>query len=71
MSRPHLRRIRRAPTGHRVGSSHSRSKLDEHDVELIRSLYDEGLSCRTIAEKFDVCKTHVSDIITGVRRAYG
>ena len=70
MSRPHLRRIRRAPTGHRVGSSHSRSKLDEHDVALIRSLHDEGLSCRTIAEKFDVGKSVINYIITGARRAY-
>lgn len=49
--------------GWRVGETHHRAKLTDHDVELIRKLHDAGLSCAEIARKFDCARTTVSGIV--------
>ena len=56
--------------GNRVGEDHPRAKLTDHEVELIRQLHEEGgLSLREIAEKFEVTKGTVHDIVNYRRRA--
>ncbi|EOJ4662874.1 TPA: hypothetical protein JWH76_004748 [Escherichia coli] len=47
---------------HRYSDFHYLTKLTEHDVDLIRSLREEGLTLREIALKFDVSLGHVRDI---------
>jgi len=54
--------------GLRVGEDHPKAKLTNRDVELIRRLHEEGLSYRTIAEKFEVSKMLVCYICTYRRR---
>ena len=49
--------------GHRIGESHHRAKLSDHDVDLIRALRDEGLTYASIAKKFDVSKETIADIV--------
>jgi len=43
--------------------NHNTRKLDPEDVILIRELRKEGLTLQTIANKFEVTKTHVSKIV--------
>jgi plasmid maintenance system antidote protein VapI len=45
--------------------NHNTRKLDPEDVILIRELRKEGLTLQTIANKFEVTKTHVSKIVNG------
>lgn len=49
--------------GWRVGETHHRAKLTDHDVELIRVLHEDGLSCAEIARKFYCARTTVSSIV--------
>lgn len=56
--------------GRRVGESHPRAKLTDHEVELIRQLLDEGgLTQKGIADKFDVSYSTVKSISCCRRRA--
>lgn len=56
--------------GYRVGQYHPRAKLSDHEVDLIRELYEEhGLSMQEIADKFEVAKSTVQDIVTYRKRA--
>jgi len=50
--------------GNRVGEDHGRAKLTRHDVDLIHDLYEEGLPLTKIAEKFEVAKSTIHDIVT-------
>lgn len=64
--------------GLRVGETHHRAKLTDADVDLIRELYEEthlpdgrvlpGLSYKQIAERFEISKSTVRDIIKCRRR---
>jgi len=45
------------------GENSNMAKLSDDDVELVRILFDEGLTCSEIAEKFEVSSSHVSDIV--------
>jgi IS30 family transposase len=54
--------------GSRVGETHPRAKLTDHDVDLIRELHEAGLSYRVIAIKFSVAKSTVRDIVKCRRR---
>lgn len=49
--------------GWRVGETHHRAKLTDHDVELMRVLHDGGMNCSEIARKFDCARTTVSSIV--------
>lgn len=60
--------IRRNEQGRRIGESHPRATLSDHDVELVLALVDEGLSYSEIAEKFEVSKSCIAHIATGRRR---
>jgi predicted transcriptional regulator len=58
---------KRKPT--KAGEGHYRARLSDAEVELMRSLWDEGLySYRTLAEKFEVPKGYVRDIVKFRRR---
>ena len=59
--------------GYRVGESHHRAKLSDHDVMLILELRDAGLSYAEIASKWDegvsISKSTVRDVCNGKIRA--
>lgn len=60
--------------GDRLGEDHPRAKLTNADIDLIRELADpqdgaNPLSYREIAEKFEVSKGTISDIVSCRRRA--
>lgn len=54
--------------GNRVGEDHPRAKLTDHEVDLIRELWETraewGGSVRKIAEKFEVGKSQIHEIVT-------
>lgn len=54
--------------GCRIGETHPRAKLSDHDVDLVFELRDSGMTLAAIAEKLDVTKGTVWKIITGRRR---
>ena len=58
-----------AANGRRVGESHPKAKLSDHEVDLIRTLADEGMSYRTLAVKFEVLKSVIQKIVKCDRRA--
>ena len=65
------RRRRLAQTndrGHVIGQDHPGAKLKDHDVDLIRELLAEGMTCREAAEKFEVSIETVRSISCGRRR---
>ena len=49
--------------GRYFGSNHHQSKLSDHEVDLIRELHDEGLSIRSIANKMEVDRRAISQIV--------
>lgn len=67
--------------GRRIGESHPRAKLTDHEVDLIRDLIEDtvdpatgkvvlkGLSYGEVARKFEVSKGTVFDIVRCRRRA--
>lgn len=60
--------------GNRVGEDHPRAVLTDHEVELIRQLYEErkpgdGMTMRVIAEKFEISVSHVCRIVNFSQRA--
>ena len=43
--------------------------LTDEEVELVRELYEDwGFSYRALAEKFEVSKSHIRDLVTYRRR---
>jgi len=55
--------------GHRYGERHHRAKITDAEVELIRSLYEEGgWTYRSLAEKMDINFSTVRDIVKFRRR---
>lgn len=56
-------------SGSRVGETHHRSRLTDHDVDLIRELReDHGLTYQALAEKFECSKSTIRDICRYRRR---
>lgn len=55
--------------GRRIGESHPRAVLSDHEVDLVLELLDSGLSQRVVAEKMEVSRRCVRDIASGRRRA--
>ncbi len=52
-----------------AGENHPRASLSDHDVDLIRELWEEGLwSYSALAQKFEVSRYTIRDIIKGRRR---
>ena len=48
--------------GWRVGETHHRAKLTDHDVELIRLLREGGMKIVEIARKFECSPSNISQI---------
>lgn len=73
------RKIAVGDNGRRVGESHPKAKLTDHDIDLIRELATErdeqgkvvkpGLSYRTLAEKFETARGTIRNIVKCYRRA--
>ncbi len=55
--------------GKRVGESHGRAKLTDHEIDLIRQLKEEGMSATEIAEKMEVSRRYVYKLVNYERRA--
>ena len=56
--------------GWRLGETHHRAKLTDHDVELIRLLREEGMMILEIAKKFKCSPSNIS-AITNYRHRIG
>lgn len=54
--------------GLRVGESHPRAVLTDHEVDLMLELREEGYSYSWLARTFEVHKQTVAKICQGVRR---
>lgn len=59
---------KRKSPGYRCGQQHHNAKLTDHEVELIRSLHDEGMGYKLIAKKFEVSPRTVRGICNGRSR---
>lgn len=58
---------RRKPS--KAGEGHYRARLTDAEVELMRSMWEDGLySYKTLAEKFEVPKGYVRDVVKFRRR---
>lgn len=55
--------------GVRLGEDHQNARLTNCEVDTIRDLYDQGLSYKTLAKKFDVSKSTIAMIVRCERRA--
>lgn len=67
--------------GRRIGETHPRAKLTDHEIDLIRDLAEDtvdpdtgavvlrGLSMEQIAAKFEVTKGYVSKVVNCQLRA--
>jgi len=55
--------------GLRVGESHQRAKLTDHEVDQVRELHDSGIGYRRLAKMFEVSKSLVRDIVKCRKRA--
>lgn len=60
--------IRVNERGLRVGESHPRAVLSDHEVELVLELRAEGYSYGWLARTFEVHKQTVAKICQGVNR---
>ncbi len=55
--------------GKRVGETHGRAKLSDHEIDLVRQLKEEGMSASVIAEKMEITKRYVYKLVNFERRA--
>lgn len=56
-------------SGRRVGESHPRAVLTDHEVDLLLELHDDGYSLAWLAEKFEIAKSTAHSIVSGRTRA--
>ena len=54
--------------GRRVGETHPRAELSDHDVELVFELRAQGFSLGWLAVKFEISKSQVGRILRGEQR---
>jgi DNA invertase Pin-like site-specific DNA recombinase len=54
--------------GYRIGDTHHRAKLTDHEVDLIRQLRAEGMKVKDLARKFDISKGQASKILRHMQR---
>lgn len=53
-----------------IGEDHHRAKLSDHDVELMRQMYEEGMaSARQLGMLFGCSKTTAWEVVTFMKRA--
>lgn len=70
MTNAKYRLVELSPSGRVCGETHPAAKLTDHDVSLIRELWDGGLAATAIAVKFEVSRQHVYRIVRGDNRAH-
>jgi len=62
--------------GRRIGETHPRAKLTDHEIDLIRELAEDGMTYQEIAAKFDLQDTagrgrkYIGKIVRCERRAH-
>ena len=54
--------------GLRIGEDHPQAKVSDTDVRLIQALHREGMGYGAIAEKFELSKSQVRNIVKGRKR---
>jgi hypothetical protein len=52
----------------RIGQDHPRAVLDDHEIELVHRLREDGMTLAEIARKMEVSKGCVWKIVHGFRR---
>ena len=52
----------------RIGQDHPRAVLDDHEVELVHALAEQGMRLAEIARKMEVTKGCIWKIVHGYRR---
>lgn len=62
------RRLLYGENGYRIGETHRRAVLTDHEVELLLELHAEGKSHAWLAEKFEIPKVSVWSICSGRTR---
>lgn len=55
--------------GKRVGESHGRAKLSDHEIELIRQLKEQGMPAGEIAQKMECSRRYIYKLVNYERRA--
>lgn len=63
------RRYLYGESGKRIGESHYKAVLSDHEVELLISLSEEGYAVKWLAEKFECHVTTVRSILSGRTRS--
>lgn len=69
LSRTGTRLVRVNDRGYAVGEDHHRSKLTNHEVDLLLELLAAGMSQREVARKFEVSQKHVWRLAHGTNRS--
>jgi len=54
--------------GLRIGEDHPQAKVSDTDVRLIQALHRDGMGYGSIAEKFELSKSQVRNIVKGIKR---
>ena len=54
--------------GQRIGETHPRAVLTDHEVDLMLELRGEGYSYAWLAVKFEISKAHAWRVCVGVKR---
>lgn len=54
--------------GRRIGESHANARYSDREVELMRDLYEEGVSTREIAKRFEAPLSTIRAIVYGHAR---
>jgi len=54
----------------RIGQDHPRAVLDDHEVELVHALAEQGMLLAEIARKMEVTKSCIWKIVHGYRRGH-
>jgi len=67
MTKPALIQI--GEYGKRVGETHGRAKLTDHEIDLVRQLKEEGMPATEIAAKMEISKRYVYKLVNYERRA--
>jgi hypothetical protein len=49
--------------GQRIGETHPRATLTDHDIDLMFALREGGMQVKVIAEKFDITRRHASRVL--------
>lgn len=56
--------VKRGANGYRIGDSHPRVDLTDHEVELMRAMHDAGAKPNQLARLFGVSRAHAWRLCT-------